>query len=317
MGIAEILTANNGVKIKPYFNEDRPEPWIDRFNKKILKNEVDHDEPWLTLVSLYALFGDQSNLKSMDCIFAINALLTNCGLNPPPKITEIINVKIEKSFPEIMTFRAHLKQLAVGPEFHHYPDRMVHSSKDKKKPRVSYEGNTKIDVFINAKSGSRDLYFLIEAKFLSDISYQIKYSPVRDQISRNIDTGLDYIKNEKKLCSFDSLYFLMLTPRQFRTEPFGGNANPPLREFHPERSRLYCYKMNDFKKITLLKEALPHRNELIEDDWKQISNNLGWITYEDIYQQANNKNTMEKGEDAKIWDFFNERNLTEGLPCPK
>ena len=49
---------------------------------------------------------------------------------------------------------------------------------------------------IEGISNNRKTTIFIEAKFLSDISYQTKYNPFRDQISRMIDCGIDYVNNK-------------------------------------------------------------------------------------------------------------------------
>lgn len=295
MGIAEILI-NERLKIESYFSGNVP-AWISSYEKSI--ETIDHDEPWVTLISIYALFGEKKNWDDPDRINAFNEVLKNCGLRKPPIVTKIMQIQVERQLKEVLHFRKNLQEKAqLNIIFHHYHDRIEKIKEKSKRENASFEGNTNLDLFIEAKEGDHPLCFFIEAKFLSDISYQVSYSPVLDQISRSFDAGIDMItpNNSEDKPDFSSFYFLMLTPRQFRTALYGGNGNPPLQEFNPERSRLYCYKMNDFKDFKLLKAALPHRNNLTDAQWQQLSANLGWITFEDIYQQAKNltKNPAEK-----------------------
>jgi hypothetical protein len=149
----------------------------------------------------------------------------------------------------------------------------------------------------------------IEAKFLSDISYQIKYNPVRDQIVRNIDCGIDYIK-KKMNNDFNNFYFFLLTPKIFRTNEFnpshsGVKHNP----IGSGNSRLYCYKMNDYKDSKKLKEMLPHRS-LSDNDWETLSNNIGWITYDDFWKYSDQFSLIkDPNEKKEIEQFFIDRNL--------
>jgi hypothetical protein len=306
ISIAEVLV-NDRSKIESYF-PGNVGAWLDCYKDSIRR--IEHDEPWVTLVSMYALFGDLREKNEQNRIDAFNKILKNCGLKNPPILTEIDKVLVERQFKEVILYRKHLHDKAKeNSVFHYYKDRIDKIIEKAKRNQASFEGNTNVDLYIEAKEGDRPVCFFIEAKFLSDISYQVSYSPVRDQISRNIDTGIQYIREEEKPKGFDSLYFLLLTPRLFRTGRYGGNGGSPLQEFNPERSRLYCYKMNDFKDFKLLKASLPHRNNLTDAQWQQLSANLGWITFEEIYQQANNHNTIDPAEKIGIESFFKDRNL--------
>jgi hypothetical protein len=307
MNIAEYLVQDES-NLELYF-PGNTDAWLKSYKESLKR--IDHDEPWVTLISMYAIFGDLSQKKDPQQLAAFNELIMNCGIQNPPKVIEIGQIKVEKQFKEVRSITDYLKNIATNKNciLHHYPDRIDTINKKSGRDRVSFEGNTNVGLFIEAFTEDRPVYFFIEAKFLSDISYQVLYSPVRDQISRNIDTGIEFITKVKKLDTFGSLYFMMLTPRQFRTELYGGNGNPPLSEFHPERSRLYCYKMNEFNYYKNLKASLPHRHEIKDDDWMQITENIGWITFEDVYNQAVIHDTVDPAEKAEIKTFFTDRNL--------
>ena len=80
--IVDTLLANGGEKIRWYFvalGDGKGDPriwdrvsrgdqlsvskWIDKFKKSAKEKTLDHDEPWVTLVALYGLFGDQKDIN--------------------------------------------------------------------------------------------------------------------------------------------------------------------------------------------------------------------------------------------------------------
>lgn len=107
--IENLLIENNVEKIKYYFPQDSYEKWISKYKESIKK--ISHDEPWLTLVSMYALFGE---LKSdIDCekdvndinfinnindnsLHAFKKLLENANIDTI--IEKITCVKLEKNY---------------------------------------------------------------------------------------------------------------------------------------------------------------------------------------------------------------------------
>jgi hypothetical protein len=137
---------------------------------------------------------------------------------------------------------------------------------DSAEGKVNLEGPTNVDaMLLNSKSG---FAVLIEAKVLSDISYEITYDTMRNQIARNIDVMLE--KNEE-LCDPlnkrdpEKTLFLFITPKLFKENP---------------SSRLYGYKFNEYKTNPgSLSADLTHREDC---DWQNISKRLGWLTWEDF-----------------------------------
>jgi len=110
------------------------------------------------------------------------------------------------------------------------------------------EGPTEVDVVIEA---NRALIF-IEAKYLSDISTDVSYDPWRDQIARTIDVGTYHAQLAEPKREF---FFVLLTP-QWDNE-------------YEERSRLYWYKMQDYRENPqLLRAKLPYRDPVINPDCK-------------------------------------------------
>jgi hypothetical protein len=130
------------------------------------------------------------------------------------------------------------------------------------------EGPTHVDaMLINPSNG---FAVLIEAKVLSDISYQVTYDVTRNQIARVIDVMLE---RNKRLCEPlcrrepERSLFLLLTPQMFKT--------------HPSR-RLYGCRFNDYKMNTKSIDVdLPHRRDV---DWIKMRRRLGWLTWEDFHR---------------------------------
>ena len=132
--------------------------------------------------------------------------------------------------------------------------------------KKNLEGPTNVDaILMNSDNG---FALIVEAKVLSDISYQVTYDVMRNQIARNVDVMLD--KNPLLAPPLDErdpekTLFLLLTPRRFQENP---------------ASRLYGYKFNEYKSNPeMLGQDLPHRTDC---DWTAISKRLGWLSWEDF-----------------------------------
>ena len=128
------------------------------------------------------------------------------------------------------------------------------------------EGPTHVDaVLFNCDNG---FALFIEAKVLSDVSYQISFDNIRNQIARNIDV---MIEDNSRLgpplsyCRPDKTLFALLTPRKFKQNP---------------KSRLYGWLMAEYSsRPESLSRDLPHRGIV---DWESVSKRIGWFTFEDI-----------------------------------
>lgn len=300
MDILEILKQSS-----KYFNCENYEGWFKDYEGEI-KN-IDHDEPWLTLMALYSLFGNQSNLGQPNVTDSFYSVLLNCGINESPSFEQVKSILLEKKFPEITSYREYLYELLQREKYHLYPDRRNKLNQRLKDKRESLEGNTNLDLQITCHNNNKIIYFFIESKYLSDISYQITYNPVRNQIIRNIDVMIDFALNNA--LNFSDVHFLLLTPKIFRTEKYGGGKKSVLNEFDPQKGRYYCSIMDYYKNPNIIKKALPHRKQISDSNWEVVSNNIGWITFEDIYAAANSYGTITPSEKELIKSFFSNRNL--------
>ena len=107
---------------------------------------------------------------------------------------------------------------------------------------------------------------MFEAKFLSDISSHTSYAPDRDQLTRNLDAGLEYAGYDA-----DRFWYVFVTPECFKVDP---------------ASRFYGYKLREFMDARTgseaLAEALPHLAKRGFVDFAKLSRHIGWITWQDI-----------------------------------
>ncbi len=129
--------------------------------------------------------------------------------------------------------------------------------KDSDEYRGNLEGSTHVDAYIfNPKTKFR---VFIEAKYLSDISYDVSYDIARNQIARNIDCMLDDPE-------YKSL-FMLVTPQFFIDNP---------------RTRLYGYKMSEYRADgELLQLDLPHR-ALDKETKLNLPKQLAWVSWEEL-----------------------------------
>jgi hypothetical protein len=61
----------------------------------------------------------------------------------------------------------------------------------------------------------------------------------------------------------------------------------------------------------ILKQYLPHRKDMTDENWKTIADHIGWITFEDIIDIARRNKTMNGDEREHIVEFFKERNMIQ------
>lgn len=134
------------------------------------------------------------------------------------------------------------------------------------------EGTTEVDLTIETEKA----LIFIEAKYLSDISPRVSYDPWRDQVVRTIDVGTYQAQLAKPKREF---FFVLLTPRWDNE--------------YEERSRLYWYKMHDYREHPeLLRAKLPYRDPAINPeckypiDFERMAQRIGWAYWPDVIALA-------------------------------
>jgi len=136
--------------------------------------------------------------------------------------------------------------------------------------RARLEGFTHADAVLVSEASGFAVIF--EAKVSADISYEITFDMMRNQIGRYVDVMLEHPTEKspplgKRLP--EKTLFILVTPQMFRDKC---------------RSRLYGRLMNEYwKDPEKLREDLPHRGHL---DCAGITRRLGWISWEDCNSEA-------------------------------
>lgn len=291
------------------------------FYKKQMGKPFYHSEPWVTLMALWGLFGDQKDKNPSPLngkrLQAINELIAKI-IPGGHGFRKLPDVRLEAALQENLIFREYLHQQLQQPQLkvkHPYMDRALKINKKLTKNKARFEGSTTIDATMH--SDKLDVY--IEAKYLSDISTDISYLTIRNQILRSIDTILAKSTNNGKNIGTElpPFYFVLLTPGMFRTKKYGGPANVDknskfLKAINPSTSRLFCYVMDRYRNPNKLKSELPHwKGKLSNDMWEDLSKRIGWLTFEEIMDVvvANGHGLLE-WEELNTWcNFFQERGI--------
>jgi len=156
--------------------------------------------------------------------------------------------------------REHLSQRQIVP---YVLDASRRSGSDE--IRKGLEGPTHVDaILLNADNGCAVLF---EAKVLSDVSYQISFDTMRNQIARNVDVMLEQnggLPEPLNLRQPERTLFVLLTPESFRKQP---------------HSRLYGWLMNEYRSNPMaLARDIPHRESM---NWAVVASRVGWLTWED------------------------------------
>lgn len=244
-----------------YISED-----TDKKMWKILR-QIEKDETFWTASSLMTIFHSNNSKEELK-----NILIKAFGKKPPlegfSNWEDCLKDDLKLFFePRISSPIEYRKYLQNEVENRNFIPHILDNAKNKKGEYHSLlEKTTNVDALLLNSDNGFNVFF--EAKVLSDISYKVTYDSMRNQIIRNIDVMLskDNSKNFLNKRKPEKSLFLLLTPALFKTN---------------QRSRLYGYVFNDYKKNPeLLKADLPHRKDL--QDFEGISKRIGWITWEDL-----------------------------------
>jgi len=223
--------------------------------------QIEKDERFWIASSLMTIFYSESRIKEFSDLFS-----NTYGLVPPIEglnsweecFTGDLHLFFEPNLPSPKSYQQWLQDNLKERNLIPY---VLDSAHEKK----VLEGATNVDALL--LNSSNAFAVVIEAKVLSDISHDITYDTMRNQIARNIDVMLE--RNEG-LCDPlnkrdpNRTLFLLVTPQIFMDNP---------------GSRLYGYKMNEYRLDSgSLSRDLPHRKDI---DWERISRRAGWTTWED------------------------------------
>jgi len=196
--------------------------------------QVEKDERFWIVACMMTIFYSQNRTEELTQLFR-NAY----GGFPPVKGVESweeclkgnLHLFFEPNLPSPKSYKKWLQKNLAKRQFIPY---VLDSAYGK----ANLEGATNVDaMLLNSKNG---FAVIIEAKVLSDISCEITYDTMRNQIARNIDVMLE---ENKELCppldkrDPEKTLFLLITPKLFKDNP---------------SSRLYGYKFCEYKTNQIL-----------------------------------------------------------------
>lgn len=229
--------------------------------------QIEKDERFWVAASLMSYFHDEKRIE-----YLVNLFRKVFGPTPPIEalpsweacLEGNLHLYFELQLPSPSTYKQWLRQHLS--ERHIIP--YVHNAAYQFKAdqlRTNLEGPTHLDAaLINESNGFAVLF---EAKVLSDISVDITYDMIRNQIVRNIDVMLepgDSLLPPANRRRLERSLFVLLTPEIFRQRP---------------HTRLYGWLMNEYRSNPeSLSRDLPHRKSV---SWPEVAQRLGWLTWED------------------------------------
>ena len=223
--------------------------------------QMEKDERFWIAAALMRIFYADDSRKRWE------ALLSR-AFGPEPPIGGIpswadcldgeLQLYFEANLPSPPSYKAWLKE--------HIPDpNVVSYVRDAAKRLDSrLEGATHVDaLLLNEHMGFAVMF---EAKVASDISVDISFDAMRNQIARNIDVMLEHnssLGGPLAVRHPDRTLFALVTPRLFKD--------------HPE-ARLYGWLMRDYRDhVEALARDLKHRDP---GELKDVTRRLGWLTWE-------------------------------------
>jgi hypothetical protein len=254
----------NSIELYHRYLADNPDIKGKSLNEMKRPCQIEKDERFWIASCMMTLFYDERRLQMFQKLFieAFGGTPPLAGLNSWRECLDgDLALLFETTLPSPPSYKTWLQRNLHQRQFIPH---VLSSAYGKR----NLEGPTHLDsLLINPQNG---FAVIIEAKVLSDISYQITYDITRNQIARIIDVMMETNKHLcEPLCKRDPerTLFLMLTPEMFK--------------IHPSH-RLYGCKFNDYKKNQESMTAdLPHRKNL---DWLKIRRRLGWLTWEDFHR---------------------------------
>jgi hypothetical protein len=235
-------------------------------NLETYANQYDKAEELITFYTFAPL------VLSLNRLGLTNRILAMAGISAYEE--NIVDVGLERQFKPP---KGYLKWLRTKVENH--PVKYIRELAGKHKPNQRLESNTHADVFIETDK----LLIFFEIKFTSDISYGTSFNPCRNQLVRLIDVGLEM--NE---CNGKEVLVILSSPHKI----------------YEKKSRLYCYKINEYNDPAKIKEDI---------EWRSISKirdnvlAVRWIALEELIEALYRDFAHEDKKEAL--EFFKERNF--------
>lgn len=225
-----------------------------------LNRQVEKDERFWTACTLKTVFDNAAMASALRAAFREQPPLTTfstweecIGERGDQDLRFEVAVSSPRAYREALRAQFH----RMGPTAH-----LVPYVVDAAQGRTAFEGATKVDaVFRNRKNG---FCVLFEAKVLSDISCDVTFDPLRNQLARNVDVMVDNAEGGTLSPDPAKRLLCLLTPRVFQVKP---------------TTRFYGLLYHEYKRNPgALTEHLPHRDAAFLRD---AASRLGWLTFED------------------------------------
>lgn len=251
------------------------------------------DEKFLTLYGLESLnYSNMINLKNYNPAPFHRLLdLAYPGMSISNSIQAIPIINYELDVPECLEFREHLSKKYHNQDTNckkiYHPVKYVREAGKLKKENARYEGPTQMDAVIEFPLSGNKIF--VESKFMSDISYNVRYSPVRNQVARCIEAGLQKVGYKIK-----KFWFMLISPSIYKNE-------------HPD-SRLYSHILREYQNSpSKLKHDLPHLDGKV--DYVELSDHIAHMCWEDIKVLCENYSNVTTEHKKLLQDFWADRSI--------
>jgi hypothetical protein len=268
-------------QLLPHFNDEkhldyfaasaiRYAEFVDRFGANFagmpitkevrLKRQIERDERFWTACTLKTAFDNEVMAGILRAAF---------GNRPPlqafptwetcigDRSEQTLRFEVAVSSPRL--YREHLRShfQRKGRAAH-----LVPYIRDAAQGRTDFEGPTKVDaVFANTKN---DFCVLFEAKLLSDISCDVTFDPLRNQLARNVDVMIDNAEDNVLSPDPSKRLLCLLTPKLFKERP---------------STRFYGVLYEKYKlEPKVLQDHLAHRRPT---ELEGVPPRLGWLAFEE------------------------------------
>jgi hypothetical protein len=237
-------------------------------NLESFKNQYDKAEELITFYTFAPLVLTQNKEQLTNKILSLAKTST--------QVKKVEQVALEKQFSPPKKYLQWLK-----PQCDNHPVRYVKEQAKMHKETQRLEGQTHADAYIETDK----LLIFFELKFMSDISYDTTFNPIRNQLARLVDVGLEASEGTKKVL------IILSTPR----------------DLFESRSRLYYYKIKEYENPISLHEDIPWRSI------NEITDNLIKVAYIPLEKLIStmHKDFNYKEDSIEAMEFFKERNMID------
>jgi hypothetical protein len=236
-------------------------------NLEAFQNQYDKAEELITFYTFAPL------VLSLNKVGLTNRILGLAGVSPLEE--NVVSLGLERQYPPPTGYLSWVeKDVKNHPVKYIREQAGKHSTKNE-----PLESRTHVDAFIETDK----LLIFFEIKFTSDITYNTTFNPIRNQLARLIDVGLNAVKYSGK-----EVLVLLSSPSKF----------------YESKSRLYYYKIQDYSSPSIIQKDVAWRSiGEIQDNLLAVK----WIALEDLINLL--YKDFKHPEKVEAIEFFRERKL--------